>query len=180
MSKIIASAAIRGAHKLYKQAEQSLEKAIKEKGADTPVAYPNTAYYLPIMFLFLGQKVEKLGDLQESLQEAKKLLPEIPTDKLWLPYLGDALDAGSATLLAEETIESLKYLDGANPAEGIWLGFTDDSILRLQGIKLVDGRMPGFAAIVGCTNDNKEAVEIIRGLQERSILVFMAGNHAGC
>jgi len=179
MSKIIATAAIRGAHKLVKQAEEALGKAIDKKGKDTPVAYPNTAYYLPIIYLFLGQKVQKLGDLEESLQEAKNLLGEIPTDKLWLPYLGETLDSGAATLIAEEIIESLKYVTGPNPVNGIWLGFTDDSILRLQGIKLVDGRMPGFAAIAGCTKKNEDAVKLIRGLQERSILVFMAGNSGG-
>jgi acetyl-CoA synthase len=161
------------------RAEAALAKAIKEKGKDAQVAYPNTAYYLPIMYLFLGQKVERLGDLEESLAEAKKLLHPIPTDNLWLPYLGDTLDSGVATLIAEETIESLKYLDGKTAADGIWLGFTDDSVLRLQGIKLVDGRMPGFAAIVGCTPTNQEAVDLVRGLQERSILVFMAGHSGG-
>jgi len=179
MSKIIAKAAIRGAHKLVEQAEQNLQKAIKEKGKDTPVAYPNTAYYLPIMLMLLGQKVQKVGDLEESLQEAKKLLRDVPTDNLWLPYLGDALDSGIATLIAEEIIESLKYVMGPNPVNGIWLGFTDDAILRLQGIKLVDGRMPGFAAIVGCTEKNETAVKLVRGLQERSILVFMAGHSNG-
>jgi acetyl-CoA synthase len=179
MSKIIATAAIRGAHKLVKRAEESLQKAIDAKGKDTPVAYPNTAYYLPIMLLFLGQKVEKLGDLEESLAEAKKLLAPVPEDSLWLPYLGDTLDAGVATLIAEEIIESLKYVIGPNPVEGIWLGFSDDSILRMQGIKLVDGRMPGFAAIAGCTEKNEDAVKIVRALQERSILVFMAGNSGG-
>lgn len=179
MSKIIATAAIRGAHKIYKQAEESLGKAIKEKGKDHPVAYPNTAYYLPIMLLFLGQKVEKLGDLEESMQEAKSLLRDIPSDDMWLPYLGDALDSGVATLLAEETIESLKYVNGPNPVDGIWLGYTDDAILRLQGIKLVDGRMPGFVAIAGKTDTNEEAVELVRSLQSRSILVFMAGHCGG-
>jgi len=179
MSKIIATAAIRGAHKIYKQAEESLAKAIKEKGKDHPVAYPNTAYYLPIMLLFLGQKVEKLGDLEESMQEAKNLLADIPSDDMWLPYLGDALDSGVATLIAEETIESLKYVNGTNPADGIWLGYTDDAILRLQGIKLVDGRMPGFVAIAGKTETNEEAVELVRSLQSRSILVFMAGHCGG-
>ncbi len=179
MSKIIATAAIRGAHRMVERAGQALAKAIKEKGKDGKVEYPNTAYYLPIMYLFLGQKVQKLGDLEESLQEARKLLSEIPTDELWLPYLGDTLNAGVATLIAEETIESLKYALGQNPAEGIWLGFSDDATLRMQGIKLVDGRMPGFAAIAGATKTNKEAVELVRGLQERSILVFMAGNSGG-
>jgi acetyl-CoA synthase len=178
MSKIIATAAIRGAHKLVATAEENLAKAIEKHGKDAPIAYPNTAYYLPIMLLFLGQKVEKLGDLEESLQEAKNLLGVVPTNEIWLPYLGETLDSGVATLLAEEIIEVLKYLE-PNPFEGIWLGFTGDNILRLQGIKLVDGRMPGFVAIAGATDKNEDAVKIIRGFQERSILVFMAGNSSG-
>jgi len=179
VSRIIAKAAIRGSHRMVERAEEALAKAIEEKGKDEPVAYPNTAYYLPIMYLFLGQKVEKLGDLAESLAEAKKLLRPVPTDDLWLPYLGNTLDCGVATLIAEETIEALKVLTGPSPANGIWLGFTDDSVLRLQGIKLVDGRMPGFAAVVGCADTNQNAVALVRGLQERSILVFMAGHTGG-
>lgn len=179
MSKIIATAAIRGAHKLVAQAAELLQRTIDQKGRETAVAYPNTAYYLPVMYLFLGQKVETLGDLQESLAEAKKLLTPIPSEALWLPYLGDTLNAGVATLLAEEIIESLKYVTGPPPEEGIWLGFTSDNILRLQGIKLVDGRMPGFAAIVGSTDKDEDAVKLVRQLQERNILVFMAGNTNG-
>jgi acetyl-CoA synthase len=179
MSKIIAKAAIRGAHKLVAQSNDMLIKAIKEKGENALVAYPNTAYYLPIMLLFLGQKVEKLGDLKESLQEAKKLLGEIPSDKNWLPYLGDTLNSGVAALIAEEIIESLKYVIGPHPEQGLWCGFSDDSTLRMQGIKLVDGRMPGFAAIIGATDNNKEAVKLVQGLQEKSILVFMSGNTNG-
>ncbi len=164
---------------MVERAEGDLAKAIEEKGKDAKVAYPNTAYYLPIMYLFLGQKVETLGDLTESLQEARKLLGQIPADELWLPYLGETLDSGVATLIAEETIEVLKFVTGPNPANGIWLSFTDDSILRTQGIKLVDGRMPGFAAIVGSTPTNEQAVQLVRALQERSILVFMASHTNG-
>jgi len=179
MSRIIATAAIRGAHKIFNQAEAALAEAIGKHGKEAKIEYPNTAYYLPIMLLFLGQKVEKLGDLEESLQEAKKLLHPVPTDEVWLPYLGDTLDSGVATLIAEETIEVLKHFHSGGKTDGIWLGYTDDAILRLQGIKLVDGRMPGFAAIVGSTKTNQEAVDLIRGLQERNILVFMAGHSGG-
>ena len=179
MSKIIATAAIRGAHTLVERAEKELAKTIEEKGKDHPAVYPDTAYFLPIILLFLGQKVQKLGDLEESLQEARRLLGHLPTDDLWLPYLGETLDSGVATLIAEETIEVLKYVNGPSPVDGIWLGFTSDNILRLQGIKLVDGRMPGFAAIVGKTETNEEAVKLVRDLQERNILVFMAGNTSG-
>ncbi len=164
---------------MVERAEEALAKAIEQKGKDEAAAYPNTAYYLPIMYLFLGQKVEKLGDLEESLAEARKLLAPVPSDDLWLPYLGNTLDCGVATLLAEETIEVLKYVMDELPTDGPWLGFTDDSVLRLQGIKLVDGRMPGFVAIAGCTPGNEEAVNLVRGLQERNILVFMAGHTNG-
>jgi acetyl-CoA synthase len=178
MSKVIATAAIRGAHKLVARAEAELAATIKAKGREAPVAYPNTAYYLPIMLLFLGQKVTKLGDLEESLQEARKLLGRIPANELWLPYLGETLDSGVATLLAEEVIESLKYVNGT-VQNGIWLGFTGDNILRQQGIKLVDGRMPGFVAIAGATQKNEDAVKLIQGFQSRNILVFMAGHSKG-
>jgi acetyl-CoA synthase len=93
--------------------------------------------------------------------------------------LGDALDAGIATLIAEEIIEALRYLDPSYKPEPPWLGFTDDTILRTQGIKLVDGRMPGFAACVGALPTNRDAVELARALQERNILVFMAGDSNG-
>ena len=180
MSKIIATAAIRGAHQMVNRAELALEAAIKLYGKEELVAYPNTAYYLPIMYLFLGQKVNQMGDLIYSLQEAKKLLGRMPSTDNWLPYLGETLDSGVATLIAEEIIESLKY---KNPDhlkdDDIWLGFSGDNILRSQGIKLVDGRMPGFAAIVGCTDTNEQAVKLIRELQEKNILVFIAGNSNG-
>jgi len=179
MSKIIAKAAIRGAHEMVARAETALAEAIEEHGKEAKVEYPNTAYFLPIIYLFLGQKVQQLGDLEYSLQEARKLLQDIPSDDLWLPYLGDTLDAGVATLIAEETIEALKCVPVPPEADGIWLGFTDDSVLRLQGIKLVDGRMPGFAAIVGAAPTDEDAVNLVRGLQERSILVFMAGHTNG-
>ena len=179
MSKIIASAAIRGAHQMVDRADEALAKAVEKYGKDAEVAYPNTAYYLPIMYLFLGQKVKQLGDLESSMQEARDLLGNIPSQKTWLPYLGETLDSGVATLIAEETIESLTYMNGDRADDGIWLGFSGDNVLRQQGIKLVDGRMPGFAAIVGCTPTNAEAVQLVRELQEKNILVFIAGNTNG-
>ena len=79
MSKIIASAAVRGAHAMVARAEKELARAIEARGKDQKVEYPSTAYYLPIMYLFLGQKVQTLGDLEESLCEAKKLLATTPS-----------------------------------------------------------------------------------------------------
>ena len=51
--------------------------------------------------------------------------------------------------------------------------------LRSWGIALVDGRMPGFAAIVGAAKSNEVAVKIVRELQRRNILIFLSGNVNG-
>jgi len=178
MSRIIAAAAIRGAHAMVDTAANQLRQAVESFGPDHKVEFPNTAYYLPLTLALTGLEVENLAGAQQTLERARTLLPPIPSEQLWLPYLGSALDAGVATLLAEEIIEVLKYVRGEEP-EAPWLGFTDDSTLRTQGIKLVDGRMPGFAACVGALPTNEEAVELARSLQERSILVFMASDSSG-
>lgn len=178
MSKIIATAAIRGAYKLVNQAEEKLNKFIEEKGEKQEIGFPNTAYYLPFILALFGMEVKNLSGAKRALDEAKKLLPPIPDKELWLPYLGDTLNAGIAALAAEEIIEALRYFEGTEP-KGIWLGFTDDATLRMQGIKLVDGRMPGFAACVGALPTNEQAVELARSLQEKSILVFMAASSGG-
>ncbi len=179
MSKILASAAIRGAHKIVKQAEDILSRAIKKNGKDCPVTFPNTDYYIPIIYSMTGQAVEKLGDFEEVMKGAKDLLPPLVDDELWIPYLGPALDAGMATLFAEEIIEACKYLIGPNPVNGIWLGAADDVILQKHGIQLVDGTAPGFAAVVGAAPNVETAVSIARELQERCLYVFMSAHHNG-
>ena len=179
MSKIIASAVIRGAQRIAGQAEDILRQAIKEKGRDCHVEFPNTGYYIPIIYSMTGRAVEKLADFEDMMREIKGLLPPPVDDELWLPYLGQALDAGMATLFAEEIIEACKYLIGPNPVNGIWLGAADDCVLRERGIQFVDGTAPGFAAIVGAAPDVETAVEIARKLQERCLYVFMAAHHNG-
>ena len=179
MSKIIASAAIRGAHKIAKQAEDILALAIKEKGKDCEVSFPNTGYYIPIIYSMTGRAVEKLSDFEEVMKEIKDLLPPLVDDDLWIPYLGPALDAGMATLFAEEIIEACKYLIGPNPVDDIWLGAADDIILRERGIQFVDGTAPGFAAVVGAAPDVETAVNIARELQERCLYVFMSAHNNG-
>jgi acetyl-CoA synthase len=179
MSRIIASAAIRGAQRIAGQAENILIRAIREKGPDCRVEFPNTGYYIPIIYSMTGRAVKKLADFEEVMCEIKALLPPPVDDDLWLPYLGQALDAGMATLFAEEIIEACKYLIGPNPVNGIWLGAADDVILRERGIQFVDGTAPGFAAIVGAAPDVETAVEIARQLQERCLYVFMSAHHNG-
>ncbi|MFC1623758.1 acetyl-CoA decarbonylase/synthase complex subunit alpha/beta [Candidatus Omnitrophota bacterium] len=178
MSKIIASAAIRGANEIYKQAEEFLNKTIKEKGASSEIKFPETAFYLPMAYALLGKEVKDLNGAKEVLGFSKTLLHDEPKEKIWLPYLGNTLDSGVATLLCEEIIMALRYVYGQEPQKDC-NGFFSDTILRTLGIQLVDGRMPGFAAILGATEDNKTAVYIVRELQKRSIMTFVGSSVNG-
>jgi acetyl-CoA synthase len=182
LSKLIATRAIRGAHKLVARAEQELRRALDLRGPQHRVEFPNTGYYLPISHGILGLKIETLGGLLELLGEAKKLLPPLPDQDLWLPYLGWTLDAGMAALFADEIIEAVKYtrnplpyLPEIKPCDGhLWLGAANDVIMRERGIEFVDGTAPGFAACVGYAPTNEMAVRIARELQEKNLYVFMS------
>jgi len=179
MSKQVFTQVIRGAHQWVKQAEEALEKALAEHGPDTPVGWgPLTAFSLPMSYSLMGLEVKKLGELRAQVEHARQLLRRIPTDDLWLPYLGDGLDAGAATMLAQEALVALRTVNGHQMPDG-WQGFISDTIMRELGIQLVDGRMPGFAAIFGPAPSTEIAVKVVRDLQERNILVFLVANRDG-
>jgi len=179
VSKIIATSAIDGAVAWVAQAEAKLAEAIGAKGKDHPVAFPSTAYYLPIIHSLTGMKVQKLEDMRAAIADAKRLLPSRPSESNWLPYLGNTLDAGVAALFACEVIEACKYAIGPSPEDGIWLGAANDVILRERGVEFVDGSAPGFAAITGAAPTNAIAVRIARELQEKNLYVFMGGSTGG-
>jgi acetyl-CoA synthase len=85
MSRYIATRAIRGANALVSEAETMLARAIREKGSDTSVAFPNTAYYLPMIFGMTGREVETLGQLEPVLKHARELLHPLPSNQNWTP-----------------------------------------------------------------------------------------------
>ena len=187
MSKIIASAAIRGAYKLIDRANKKWQGAMDKWGANEPVGFPNTAYYLPVIYGILGIKVEKLGDMEQVLKKCESLLPPPVRETCPLPYLAPALDAGMATFFAEEIIEAIRYLEEPDfytkqedPNEKtIWLGAADDVILRKRGIEFVDGTAPGFAAICGAAPSSEIAKKISQELQEKNLYVFMCAEYNG-
>ncbi|MFO7761482.1 MAG: acetyl-CoA decarbonylase/synthase complex subunit alpha/beta [Desulfobia sp.] len=181
MSKIICSAAIRGAHKIVDMAEGKFEAVLKDYGPEQEIFFPNTAYFLPIIYSMLGAKVEKLGDMKDIFRECRRLLPEQVTENKWLPYLAPALDAGMATFFAEEMYEVIKYLEYPDfytktedpTEENLWLGAADDLIFRKRGVEFVDGTAPGFAAIMGSPADKEMASKIALELQEKNLYIFM-------
>ncbi len=177
MSKIIATNAINGAAGIVSMADKLLKETLEAKSGATQIIFPDTAYYMPMILCLTGRKVQTVEEILPVMDLVKSLVHPLPNDNLWFPYLGHALDAGIATMLAEEIYTGLKYyLDGMEDpyANTPYEGFLSDTILRELGIQLVDGRMPGFAAILGKAESADRAVKIVRDFQKRSILTFLS------
>ena len=187
MSKIIASAAINGAHKILNVSENYWKQAMDKYGGKQEVGFPETAYYLPIIYSILGLPVKNLSDMEKIFKICRRIIPEPVYRDYHLPYLGPTLDAGMVTLFAEEMYEAIKYLNEPDfywpeedpTEEKFWLGAANDIILRKRGIEFVDGTAPGFAAIAGSAPDEKTAAKIAQELQEKNLYVFMCASHNG-
>ena len=189
MSKLVAFAAVQGAYNIVSQVEGEYKKALETFNADTKVGFPNTAYYLPVIYSLLGIKVEKLEDMKKVFDVVRKLLPPHIKGMNHLPYLGPLLDAGMAALFSFELREALRYLNEPDfylhseeideEAGKIWLGAADDTVFRKRGVEFVDGSAPGFAAIVGAAPDAATAKMIVEEYQKRSLYIFLAAqqNH---
>ncbi|MGD8368734.1 MAG: acetyl-CoA decarbonylase/synthase complex subunit alpha/beta [Desulfobacterales bacterium] len=189
MSRLVAFAAIQGGYNIVSKVEGQYKRALETYDADTKVGFPNTAYYLPVIYSLIGLKVETLEDIKAPLDFARKLLPPHVKGKHHLPYLGPLLDAGMAALLAFEIEEALRYLNEPDfylhseeideAAGKIWLGAADDTVFRKRGVEFVDGSAPGFAAIVGAAPDPETAKLIVEEYQRRSLYIFLAANQNG-
>ena len=187
MSKIVAANVIAGAHKVYEKTRKRYEKAVQKFGKKQEVAFPNTGYYLPVIYGILGFPVKCLGDCGVVLDRAEQLIPPLVREKTHLPYLGPVLDAGMASLFNYEIYEAIRYLEEPDfylPAEDptdekLWLGAADDVILRKRGVEFVDGTAPGFAAVVGSAPTKEIAAEMALELQKKNLYVFMAAEHNG-
>jgi acetyl-CoA synthase len=190
MSKLVAFAAIQGAYNIVSKAEGEFKRALETYGGSQKLEFPNTAYYLPIIYSLTGIKVNDLDSARKPLEFARKLLPPHIKKDVHLPYLGPLLDAGMAALFAEEIVEAIRYVEDPDfyqpEAEDpdvengkVWLGAADDAIMRKRGVEFVDGTAPGFAAIVGAAPDSATAKKIAEEYQLKTIYVFMAANQNG-
>ncbi|MCF8042299.1 MAG: CO dehydrogenase/CO-methylating acetyl-CoA synthase complex subunit beta [Desulfarculaceae bacterium] len=199
MSKLVAFAAIQGAYNIVTKVEGLYKRAVEQYGPEQKLEFPNTGYFLPIIYSLLGIPVKDLASAKRPLEVARSLLPAHVQRATHLPYLGPLLDAGMAALFAEEIAEAIRYVDDPDfylhseecevvkDAEGkvdwakskIWLGAADDVVMRKRGVEFVDGSAPGFAAIVGAAPTPELAKEIAEEYQRRNLYVFMAANQSG-
>ncbi|MFO7783621.1 MAG: acetyl-CoA decarbonylase/synthase complex subunit alpha/beta [Desulfatiglandales bacterium] len=190
MSKLVAFAAIQGAYNIVSKAEGKFKRALETYGGSQKLEFPNTAYFLPIIYSLTGIKVTDLDSARRPLEFARKLLPPHVKKDCHLPFLGPLLDAGMAALFAEEIVEAIRYVEDPDFYQPsvedpdidngkIWLGAADDAIMRKRGVEFVDGTAPGFAAIVGAAPDSATAKKMAEEYQIKTIYVFMAANQGG-
>jgi acetyl-CoA synthase len=189
MSRLVAFAAIQGAYNIVQKAEGKLKEAVEKYGPEQKLEFPDTAYYLPIIYSLLGAKIEKLADAEPVMERVRQLLPPHMKGKIHVPYLGHTLDAGMAAILAEEIAEAIRYVEDPDfytteedPDTGagqLWVGAAHDVIMRKRGIEFVDGSAPGFAAIVGAAPDPETAKYIAEEYQKKNLYVFMCANQGG-
>src|SRR5512133_3033166 len=114
MSRFVVTHAIQGANVLVGEAERVLNLTLADKGPETPVSFPNTAYHLPTIFGISGIAVENLGHIKDALAYARTLLHPVPaeTDPI---DLGAALECGMAALFAVEAIQGIRFAINDQP-----------------------------------------------------------------
>jgi len=144
-------------------------------GAAAPVAFPDTAYYLPVIYGLTGQEVEKLGDLASAIGYARELLATMESETA-------VQNAGIASLIAAETIQGVRFARAEQPE--IFHGYhfngpIDDVQLRAWGVGLADGTISGVAAVIGAAGNDKVAAKIVRTLQSMGLLTLLCGNVNG-
>ncbi|NLT14790.1 MAG: CO dehydrogenase/CO-methylating acetyl-CoA synthase complex subunit beta [Clostridiales bacterium] len=150
--------------------EGAVNDAIAKYGAETKVAFPDTAYFFPTIYAATGVKVTKLGDLPACVGVLKSLI----TNK---EDLGDALNAGLATAVGAEILEGLKFVDGAKPYENEGgIGFVPDPAIRSLGVPLVTGDIPGVAVVLGRADDETQLAMVVKEYQTKGILTFLIGD----
>ena len=190
MSKLVAFAAIQGGYNIVSKAEGKLKQAIDKYGPKQEIGFPNTAYYLPIIYSLMGMKVETLADAEPVMERCRALLPPHIKKDCHVPYLGPLLDAGIAAIFAEEIVEAIRYVEDPDFYQPmvedpdlengkLWMGAADDVIMRKRGVEFVDGTAPGFAAIVGSAPTPEIAKDIVEEYQKKNLYIFLAANQNG-
>ncbi|MDK2919203.1 MAG: acetyl-CoA synthase [Candidatus Petromonas sp.] len=159
-----------GSNQAFEAAKGAVNQIIDKKGRDQKVAFPSTAYFLPIIYAATGTKIKTVGDLEAALDVVKSLIVEEEN-------LDKALNAGLATAVSAEIIEAVKYASNDDPySDETGIGFVTDPVIRSLGVPLVTGDIPGIAVIIGKARDSEAAGRIIKDYQSKGLLTFLVGD----
>ena len=176
---IIAKLALSGFKKALELTRQITSEAIKELGKDTSLEVLDTAYNIPSYHIITGKKLEKLGDVPKVLDELEsKVLRKPILDKMYLGKeltVENALEAGLATLILADIIETIKYVRTPKPYKPPYTGFLSDSQIRALGVSLASGKIPGIVVVLGKASTDEIAGKIGKEIQSSGMLGLLIG-----
>ncbi|MDD3398315.1 MAG: acetyl-CoA decarbonylase/synthase complex subunit alpha/beta [Candidatus Methanomethylophilaceae archaeon] len=155
--------AVTGAHSLLHLAIAVAEERSREKGGNVRLAYPETAYDLPLWYAWRGEKDLSLDTLLQSLRS----MDVSPQEGLEAGF-----SAGEMAMYAAEALEAMRHLDIQELPEE---GFIPDRVLRSLGLSFVDDTIPGCAVLLGGTEDREGLVKIVRDGQSRGMVMVANG-----
>ncbi len=158
-----------GSSEMYAWAEKSVAEAMEKFGADKEVTLPNTAYCLPCYYAVTGVKLTNMGEVKEALEGTIKDMMERKN------RLHNVFQAGIGTALAAEIIETMKYMDGAQPYDEPYVGHFSDAWIRELGVPLVTGDIPGVAVLINEAPSKEEAVSLVKSYQAQGNFVACTG-----
>ncbi len=122
MSDLLVQSAAKGCEAILALTRAALEKRTK----DSPVAFPETTYYLPLIHALFAAETKTAGDCLAVLAQAEGLSRNIPcANGFAIPALDGILNKGCATLVCEEMLAALHTADGIHPSVG-GTGFLPD------------------------------------------------------
>ena len=156
----------RGSDEMFVRAEAAVNTALEKLGADAPITFGNTAYFLPCIYAYLGKKITNLGEL-------KAVLEPIKAEMTHEQRTNDVFKSGIATVLAAEVIEACKYALEPQTYGGRYHGHPTDAEVRELGVPLVTRDIPGFVVLIDPAPTDEQAVALIKGYQARGIFVFL-------
>ncbi len=147
------------AHKIVNKCAAKLDEAIQKYGENRRSVFPNTAYFLPIIYALMGTPVAKLKGCGAVMERCKSMLLRSRPKNTICPTW-DRPGCRSGHPVRRRNLRAIRYVetpDFYEPGEEVyskgaqkfWVGAANDIILRKRGVEFVDGSAPGFAAIVG-------------------------------
>ncbi len=158
-----------GSDEMYAVAEKAIAEASEKYSDDEPVAFPDTAYFLANNYAMSGKKITNLGELKEQMKWVKSEMTR--ENKTY-----DIFHSGVATACAAEIIEACKYIQNTDPyGHDPYWGHCNDAEVRELGLPLVTGDIPGFSVIIGPAPTTQEAVDLVKGYQEKGMYTFLVG-----
>ncbi len=160
-----------GSDDMYDIAVKAVDEAVAKFGEEASAALPNTAYCLPCLYAFSGEKFQTLGDVKNK---ALPFIKDMMTRNL---RVHDVFTNGIGTALSAEVIEAMKYVmnGGEKPYSDKYHGHLSDAEIRELGVPLVTDDIPGVAVLIGPAPTKEIAASLIKGYQAKGIMVFMVG-----